>query len=104
LQAAREGSRKIRSAWRAHFCAPAARSKASAGDFLSFAQKKFGFSKEVLEEAYKVMIDALSNEGIIEDGVLQAVIDEAKAVANVTKPVSHLEVADYSFLRGAIKR
>jgi ABC-type nitrate/sulfonate/bicarbonate transport system substrate-binding protein len=78
--------------------------KSERGDFLSFAQKKFGFSKEVLEEAYKVMTDALSNDGIVEDGVLQAAIDEAKAVANVIKPVSHLEVADYSFLRDAIKR
>jgi hypothetical protein len=84
LQAAREGSRKIRSAWCAHFCASRAL-KSERGDFLFFARKKFSFSKEVLEEAYNVMIDALSNGGIIEDGVLQAAIDEAKAVANVTK-------------------
>jgi len=78
--------------------------KSERNDFLAFAQKKFGFSKDVTEEAYKVMIDALSNDGIVEDIVLQSAIDEAKAVANVTKPVSHTDVVDYSFLREAIKR
>jgi ABC-type nitrate/sulfonate/bicarbonate transport system substrate-binding protein len=78
--------------------------KSERGEFLAFAQRKFGFSKEVLEEAYKVMIDALSSDGIVEDGVLQAAIDEAKAVTNVSKPVSHAEVADYSFLREVSKR
>lgn len=78
--------------------------KTERSEFLAFAQRKFGFSKDVLEEAYKVMIDALSSDGIVEDGVLQAAIDEAKALANVAKPVSHTDVADYSFLREAIKR
>jgi hypothetical protein len=70
----------------------------------TFAQKKFGFTKDVLEEAHKVMTDALSNDGFVEDRVLQSAIDEAKAVVNVTKPVSHTDVADYSFLREAIKQ
>jgi NitT/TauT family transport system substrate-binding protein len=78
--------------------------KSERNDFLVFAQKKFGFSKEVIEEAYKVMIEALSNDGVVEDSVLQSAIDEAKTVANVSKPVSHADVVDYSFLREAIKR
>jgi hypothetical protein len=78
--------------------------KSERNDFLVFAQKKFGFSKEVIEEAYKVMIEALSNDGVVEDTVLQSAIDEAKTVANVSKPVSHADVVDYSFLREAIKR
>jgi NitT/TauT family transport system substrate-binding protein len=78
--------------------------KTERNDFLAFAQKKFGFSKEVTEDAYKVMIDALSNDGFVEDSVLQSAIDEAKTVANVVKPVSHADVVDYSFLREAIKR
>jgi ABC-type nitrate/sulfonate/bicarbonate transport system substrate-binding protein len=77
--------------------------KSERNEFLVFAQKKFGFTKEVLEEAYKVMIDALSNDGIVEDSVLQSAIDEAKAVANVTKPVTHADVTDYNFLREAIR-
>src|SRR5688572_19052937 len=52
--------------------------KSERNEFLVFAQKKFGFTKEVL--------------------------DEAKAVANVTKPVTHADVTDYSFLREAIRR
>jgi ABC-type nitrate/sulfonate/bicarbonate transport system substrate-binding protein len=78
--------------------------KSERNEFLAFAQKKFGFTKEVVEEAYKVMVDALSNDGIVEDSVLQSAIDEAKAVANVTKPVTHADVTDYSFLREAIRR
>ena len=78
--------------------------KSERSEFLAFAQKRFGFTKEVIEEAYKVMVDALSNDGIVEDGVLQSAIDEAKAVANVSKPVNHADVVDYSFLREAIRR
>ena len=78
--------------------------KSERNEFLAFAQKKFGFTKDVLEEAYKVMIDALSNDGLVEDSVLQSAIDEAKAVANIAKPVSHADVADYSFLREAIRK
>jgi len=78
--------------------------KSERNDFLAFAQRKFGFSKEVVEEAYKVMADALSNDGIVEDSVLQSAIDEAKTVTNVTKPISHADVVDYSFLREAIRR
>jgi ABC-type nitrate/sulfonate/bicarbonate transport system substrate-binding protein len=78
--------------------------KSERNEFLAFAQKKFGFTKEVVEEAYKVMVDALSNDGIVENSVLQSAIDEAKAVANVTKPVTHADVTDYSFLREAIRR
>lgn len=78
--------------------------KSERNEFLAFARKRFGFSKDVTEEAYKVMIEALSHDGIVEDSVLQSAIDEAKAVANVTKPISHTDVADYSFLREAIKK
>jgi ABC-type nitrate/sulfonate/bicarbonate transport system substrate-binding protein len=78
--------------------------KSERNEFLAFARKRFGFSKDVTEEAYKVMIEALSHDGIVEDSVLQSAIDEAKAMANVTKPISHTDVADYSFLREAIKK
>jgi ABC-type nitrate/sulfonate/bicarbonate transport system substrate-binding protein len=70
--------------------------------FIGFAQKKFGYSKEMTEEAYKVLVDALSQDGIVDDSVLQAAIDEAKSVTNITKPISHADVVDYSFLRAAI--
>lgn len=78
--------------------------KTEKNEFIAFAQKKFGFTKEVIEEAYKVMVDALSHDGIVEDSVLQSAIDEAKAVANVTKPVTHADVTDYSFLREAMRK
>ena len=78
--------------------------KSERNEFLAFAQKRFGFTKDVIEEAYKFMIDALSNNCLVEDSVLQSAIDEAKAVANLTKPISHADVVDYSFLREAIRR
>jgi ABC-type nitrate/sulfonate/bicarbonate transport system substrate-binding protein len=78
--------------------------KSERNDFLAFAQRKFGFSKDVLDEAYKVMVDALSNDGIVEDSVLQSAIDEAKLVAKVSNVIAHTDVVDYSFLRDAMKR
>ncbi len=71
--------------------------------FISFAQKKFGYPKEVTEEAYKVLVDALSQDGFVEDSVLQAAIDEAKSVVGAPRPISQADVVDYSFLRAALK-
>jgi ABC-type nitrate/sulfonate/bicarbonate transport system substrate-binding protein len=71
--------------------------------FIAFAQKKFGYPRDVSEEAYKYLVDALGQDGFVEDSVLQAAIDEAKNVLNVSKPVSQADVVDYSFLRAALK-
>lgn len=72
--------------------------------FIAFAQKKFGYSKDVMEEAYKVLADALAQDGFVDDSVLQAAIDEAKSTVNVTRPISQTDVVDYSFLRAALKK
>ena len=56
------------------------------------------------EEAYKVLVDALSQDGIVDDSVLQAAIDEDRSVTKVSKPISHADVVDYSFLRTAMKK
>lgn len=71
--------------------------------FISFAQKKFGYSRDVTEEAYRYLVDALSQDGFVEDSVLQSAIDEGKSVVGVTKPISQADVVDYSFLRAAVK-
>ena len=73
--------------------------KSERAGFIAFAQKKFGYSKDMTEEAYRVLIDALSQDGIVDDSVLQAAIDEAKSVTNIAKAISHADVVDYSFLR-----
>jgi ABC-type nitrate/sulfonate/bicarbonate transport system substrate-binding protein len=78
--------------------------KSERADFIAFAQRKFGYSKDMTEEAYKVLVDALSQDGVVDDSVLQAAIDEAKSITHVTKPVSHGDVVDYSFLRAAMKK
>lgn len=72
--------------------------------FIGFAQKKFGYGKDMTEEAYRVLIDALSQDGIVDDSVLQAAIDEAKSVTNIAKAISNADVVDYSFLRAAMKK
>jgi NitT/TauT family transport system substrate-binding protein len=72
--------------------------------FIAFTQKKFGYPKDVSEEAYRVLVDALGQDGFVDDTVLQNSIDEAKAMVGATKPVSRADVVDYSFLRAAIKQ
>jgi NitT/TauT family transport system substrate-binding protein len=78
--------------------------KSERARFLAFAQKKYGYPKEILEEAYKYLVEALSQDGFVDDSVLQAAIDEAKNVTRVTKPVIASDVVDYSFLRTAVRK
>jgi ABC-type nitrate/sulfonate/bicarbonate transport system substrate-binding protein len=78
--------------------------KTERAGFISFAQKKYGYSKDVMEEAYKYLIDALSQDGFVDEVSLQAAIDEAKVLAKINKPVSQSDVVDYSFLRAATKK
>jgi NitT/TauT family transport system substrate-binding protein len=78
--------------------------KTERAGFISFAQRKYGYSKEVLEEAYKYLVDALSQDGFVDDTALQAAIDEARSLAKVTKPISTTDIVDYSFLRTAVKK
>ena len=56
------------------------------------------------DEAYKHLVDALSQDGFVEDISLQAAIDDAKTLAKITKPISQVDVVDYSFLRAAVKK
>lgn len=77
--------------------------KAERAGFISFAQRKYGYSREVMEEAYKYMVDALSRDGIVDDSAMQAAIDEGKTLAKITKPIAIADVVDYSFLRAAVK-
>ena len=70
--------------------------------FVSFAQKKFGQSKEVTEEAYDYMIDSLSQGGFVESSVLDKAIQDAKKLVGSDKPITQADVVDYSFLRAAL--
>lgn len=78
--------------------------KTERAGFISFAQRKYGYSKETMEEAYKYLIDALSQDGFVDDTALKAAVDEAKSLAKVTKPISQSDVVDYGFLRAATKK
>jgi len=78
--------------------------KSEKAGFIAFAQKKYGYSKDLLEEAYKYLVDALSQDGFVDDRALQAAIDETKTLAKITKPINQSEVVDYSFLRAAVKK
>jgi ABC-type nitrate/sulfonate/bicarbonate transport system substrate-binding protein len=70
--------------------------KTEKAGFIAFAQKKYGYSKELLEEAYKYLVDALSQA--------TSPIDEEKTLAKITKPINQSEVVDYSFLRSAVRK
>jgi NitT/TauT family transport system substrate-binding protein len=78
--------------------------KSEKAGFTAFAQKKYGYPKDVMEEAYKYLVDALSQDGFVDDGALQGAIDEAKSLAKINKPISQSDVVDYSFLRTATKK
>ena len=78
--------------------------KAERTGFISFAQRKYGYSKEVMEEAYNYLVEALSQDGFVDDTSLQAAIDEAKSLAKITKPIAQSDIVDYSFLRAAVKK
>jgi NitT/TauT family transport system substrate-binding protein len=78
--------------------------KSEKAGFITFAQKKYGYSKDILEEAYKYMVEALSQDGFVDDASLQAAVDEAKSLAKITKPIHMADVVDYSFLRAAVKK
>jgi hypothetical protein len=41
--------------------------KSEKAGFIAFAQKKYGYSKDLLEEAYKYLVDALSQHGFVDD-------------------------------------
>ncbi len=78
--------------------------KSERAGFIAFAQRKYGYSKEILEEAYKYLVDAIAQDGFVDDGALQAAIDEAKTLAKVTKAINLSDIVDYSFLRAAVKK
>jgi excinuclease UvrABC nuclease subunit len=78
--------------------------KAERAGFISFAQKKYGYSKDVMEEAYKYLVHALAQDGFVEDSSLQAAIDEAKTLAKITNSIPQSDIVDYSFLRAAVKK
>ncbi|MGH7875031.1 MAG: hypothetical protein ACREQO_22790 [Candidatus Binatia bacterium] len=56
-----------------------------------------------MEEAYKYLVDALSQDGFVDDASLQAAIDEAKSLAKITRSINPSDIVDYNFLRAAVK-
>ena len=48
----------------------------------------------MMEKAYKYLVDEAS---------LRAAIDAAKSVAKITQSINPSDIADYSFLRAAVK-
>lgn len=76
--------------------------KSEKNEFVAFAQKRFALSKSVTEEAYDYLVDALSQDGAVEEAILQRAIDEARKSLGVTKSIEQKDVVDYSFLRAAL--
>lgn len=51
----------------------------------------------MMEEAYKYLVDALSQGGFVDDASLQAAIDEAKSLAKITKSINPSDIATTAF-------
>lgn len=45
--------------------------KTEKAGFIAFAQKKYGYSKDLLEEAYKYLVNALPQDGFVDDRALR---------------------------------
>lgn len=71
-------------------------------EFLSFVQKKLGIASDVAEEGYAYLIDAMSQDGFVEDALLQTMLDDERKLAGVAKSIGAGEVVDYRFLREAL--
>jgi ABC-type nitrate/sulfonate/bicarbonate transport system substrate-binding protein len=78
--------------------------KTERASFVSFAQKKFSLSRDVVEEAYEYMVDSLSADGFVDDSVLENAIKTAKKTLGVSKTLNAADIVDYSFLREALKK
>jgi NitT/TauT family transport system substrate-binding protein len=78
--------------------------KSERASFVAFAQKKFGLSKDVTEEAYDYLVDSLAQDGFVEPAVLEKAIEDAKQLVGSNKPITQADVVDYSFLRSALKK
>jgi hypothetical protein len=78
--------------------------KAERAGFVSFAQKKFGLTRDVTEEAYEYLIDSLSQDGFAQPVVVERAIESAKKLVRSDKPVSQADIVDYTFLRAALKK
>lgn len=78
--------------------------KTERAGFVAFAQKRFGLTREVVDEAYDYMVDSLSSDGFVEDTVMENAINTAKKVLGTGKPVTAADVVDYSFLREVLKK
>src|ERR1051325_90328 len=75
--------------------------KSDRPDFISFAQKKFGLSKDVTEETYDYLLDSLTQDGFVEPSVLEKAIEDAKKLVGSERTVAAKDVVDFSFLRAA---
>jgi NitT/TauT family transport system substrate-binding protein len=71
-------------------------------DFLAFVEKKLAIAPDVAAEAYEYLVDAMTPEGFVDDALLQAMLDDERKLAGVSKPIGASEIVDYRFLREAL--
>lgn len=71
-------------------------------EFLAFVEKKLNVAPDVAAEAYEYLVDAMSQDGRVDDALLQTMVDEERKLASVSKPIGAREIVDYRFLREAL--
>lgn len=71
-------------------------------EFLAFVEKKLSITPEIAAESYEYLIDAQSQDGFIDDALLQKAVDEERKLAGIARPIAASEIVDYRFLREAL--
>jgi NitT/TauT family transport system substrate-binding protein len=68
-----------------------------------FIAKKFSLDGPTAEETYKIMIQTLTDDGMINESDLNSLLEETKQEAGVKRAVAVRDIVDYSLLRRAAK-
>jgi hypothetical protein len=71
-------------------------------EFLTFVEKKLSVAPDIAAEAYEYLIDAQSQDGLIDEAILEKAVDAERSLAGISRPIPPGEIVDYRFLREAL--
>lgn len=68
-------------------------------DVVEFISRKFNLEPQVAEEAYRIMLQTLSDDGAVSQQVLQELLEQVKKETGVKREIAVQEIVDYRMLR-----
>jgi hypothetical protein len=71
-----------------------------AADFIG---RRFNLEPQVAEEVYKIVLQTLSEDGTVNQEVLQDFLELVKKESGVKKPIALPEIVDYRLLKEVAK-